>query len=173
MRLIPLLLILIAVLEIMVFMWSGQYLGFWLTVVLVLASAFVGAFLIRAQGVHVLVEMRSKGPGRGSVARIKPLAQSIFESLCLMLTAAFLITPGFLTDITGLLLLVPSVRLALYAKVRPHISSSMMDDAFADDPYAGPWDMPSDSKSEKKPRRNKKARKTILVEAEDEQGKAK
>ncbi len=118
MRFLPLILISIAVLEIMVFMWAGQYIGFWQTVVLVLASAFVGSFLVRAQGMQALADLQ-----RASLTGEAEIGKTIFTGACLLLAGAFLITPGFITDITGLLLLVPALRLAVYTALKSRLAA--------------------------------------------------
>ena len=118
MRFIPLILIATAVLEIMVFMWAGQFIGFWSTVGLVLTSAFVGSFLVRAQGMKALADFqRSAATGEGEVGL------TIFTGLCLLLAGAFLITPGFITDTFGLLLLIPPLRTRVYAALKPRLAS--------------------------------------------------
>lgn len=117
MRFIPLLLILLAVVEIMVFMWAGQFIGFWTTIGLVLASAFVGSFLVRAQGMKAWADFqRSAATGEGEIGL------AIFTGVCLLLAGAFLITPGFITDTVGLLLLVPPLRSGVYYALKSRLA---------------------------------------------------
>ena len=124
MRFIPLILILLAVVEIMVFMWAGQYIGFWTTIGLVLASAFVGSFLVRAQGMRALADFqRSAATGEGEIGL------AIFTGVCLLLAGAFLITPGFITDILGLLLLVPPLRASVYYALKSRLAGLAMSGA--------------------------------------------
>jgi len=42
----------------------------------------------------------------------------VFEGLCLLLAGALLLTPGFITDAIGALLLLPPVRATLYRELR-------------------------------------------------------
>ena len=117
MRFLPFLLILLAVAEIMLFMWAGQFIGFWTTILLVLASAFVGSFLVRAQGMRALAEFqRSAATGEGEVGL------TIFTGICLLLAGAFLITPGFITDTLGLLLLIPPLRATVYRAIKSRLA---------------------------------------------------
>jgi len=117
MRFLPVFLILLAVVEIMLFMWAGQFIGFWPTILLVLVSAFVGSFLVRAQGLRAWADFqRSAATGEGEVGL------AIFTGICLLLAGAFLITPGFLTDTIGLLLLVPPLRQGVYAGLKSRLS---------------------------------------------------
>jgi UPF0716 protein FxsA len=45
----------------------------------------------------------------------------VFEGLCLLVAGVLLLTPGFLTDATGALLLVPQVRALLYRQVADYL----------------------------------------------------
>ena len=118
MRFIPLILITLAVVEIMVFMWAGQFIGFWPTVGLVLASAFIGSFLVRAQGMKALADFqRSAATGEGEIGL------TIFTGVCLLLAGAFLITPGFITDTLGLLLLIPPLRMGVYQAIKSRLAT--------------------------------------------------
>ena len=116
MRALPFAFILLAVIEIMVFMWAGQYIGFWWTILLVLISAFAGAFLVRQQGMQAWADFqRTLATGKGEIGL------SIFTGICLLLAGAFLITPGFLTDTLGLLLLIPPLRFAVYSGIKARL----------------------------------------------------
>ena len=117
MRILPIALILLAVIEIMLFMWAGQYIGFWTTILLVLISAFIGSFLVRQQGMQAWADFqKSAATGSGEVGL------AIFTGICLLLAGAFLITPGFLTDTIGLLLLVPPLRASAYQAIKSRLS---------------------------------------------------
>ena len=118
MRALPFALISLAVIEIMVFMWAGQYIGFWWTILLVLISAFAGAFLVRRQGLQAWADFqRTLATGQGEIGL------SIFTGICLLLAGAFLITPGFLTDTLGLLLLIPPLRFAVYSRIKAQLGN--------------------------------------------------
>ena len=113
MRFIPLILIALAIVEIMIFMWAGQFIGFWLTVFLVLASALIGSFLVQMQGLKAWRDFqRSLMTGEGEIGI------TIFTGICLLFAGAFLITPGFITDGLGLLLLIPSLRVGFYKTLK-------------------------------------------------------
>ncbi|HSA80801.1 MAG TPA: FxsA family protein, partial [Geminicoccaceae bacterium] len=45
----------------------------------------------------------------------------VFEGLCLLVAGVLLLTPGFLTDAAGALLLVPQVRALLYGQVAGYL----------------------------------------------------
>ena len=104
----PLLLILIfigvPILEIAVFIEAGDLFGLWPTLAAVVLTAVAGAALLRAQGLAVLGRARRQ-LDRGEV----PVAEAL-TGVCLLIGGALLLTPGFITDTAGFLLLIPPVR---------------------------------------------------------------
>jgi UPF0716 protein FxsA len=105
---VPLLLILffvgVPILEIAVFIRAGDLIGLWPTLGAVVATAVAGAALLRAQGLAALGRARAQ-LDQGQV----PIAEA-FTGACLLLGGALLLTPGFITDTVGFLLLIPPVR---------------------------------------------------------------
>lgn len=90
--------------EIAVFIQAGDLIGLWPTLGLCVATAVIGSILIRAQGLAALMRARATAD-RGAI----PMAE-VFTGLCLFLAGALLMTPGFITDTIGFLLLIPPVR---------------------------------------------------------------
>lgn len=72
-----------------------------------LVTAFLGGFLIRAQGLAAL------NAARGDLQTGKMPVDAAVDGALLVVAAPFLMTPGFLTDIVGFALLIPPVRRAL------------------------------------------------------------
>ncbi len=104
----PLLLIAIfigvPVLEIAVFIQAGELFGLWPTLAGVVATAIVGGAMIRAQGL-VALERARHSVDEGQI----PVTE-VFTAVCLLVAGALLLTPGFVTDSVGFLLLVPPLR---------------------------------------------------------------
>jgi UPF0716 protein FxsA len=95
--------------EIAVFIQAGEIIGLWPTLAAIVATAVIGAALLRAQGLATLERARRQvDQGRLPV-------REVFTGVCLLLAGALLLTPGFLTDTVGFLLLVPPVRQAIGA----------------------------------------------------------
>ena len=94
----------IPVIEIALFLLIGQEIGIWTTLALILLTAVVGSFLLQIQGLSVFQRVR-RSLDEGNVP-----VDSVLDGLCLFVAGAFLITPGFLTDTLGFLLLIPLVR---------------------------------------------------------------
>ena len=102
--LIPVLLLLVPAVEIAVFVKVGQVIGAWNVLALVFLSAISGAALLRYQSIGVI-----RGLDRDLKQGRTPDA-SLFDAFLIVVGAVLLIVPGFVTDIVGLLLMIPFVR---------------------------------------------------------------
>ncbi|GAB4354111.1 MAG: membrane protein FxsA [Gammaproteobacteria bacterium] len=117
MPLLPLLFILFLVVpiaEIYLLIQVGQRIGALPTVGLVVATAVLGAALLRQQGLSTLMQAR-RMMDRGELPAI-PLLEGLF----LVFGGALLLTPGFVTDGVGFLCLVPAVRRWVIRQVIEH-----------------------------------------------------
>lgn len=102
--LLPAVLLIIPALEIFVFVKVGQAIGAWKVVALIFLSAILGAALLRFQSISVIRRLdRDLRQGRTPDA-------SLFDGFLIVVGALLMIVPGFLSDIVGLLLMIPFVR---------------------------------------------------------------
>jgi UPF0716 protein FxsA len=99
--------IVVPIAEIVLLVWFGQTFGFWITVLLVLVTALLGSFLLAQQTAATFRRVRFEA----REGRIP--AKTLADGAMLLVAGAFLLTPGLLTDATGLALLVPGVRNAI------------------------------------------------------------
>ncbi|EHZ7430505.1 FxsA family protein [Vibrio cholerae] len=99
----------VPVIEIALFIQVGGVLGVWPTIALVLLTAIVGASLVRSQGLQTLLTVQQR------LAQGQLPAQQILEGVMLAVAGVLLLTPGFFTDILGMLVLLPTPR-AYFAK---------------------------------------------------------
>ena len=99
-----LILLLIPVAEIAVFIQVGSRLGVGMTLLLVLASAVFGIWLVRAQGFATATRVQAM------IARGESPALSMLEGLALLAAGVLLLIPGFLTDVAAFVLLIPPLR---------------------------------------------------------------
>lgn len=102
--LIVLILLALPFVEIAVLIEVGGLIGAWPTVALALLGSCAGVIVVRVAGLAMLHRARM------AVARNEPPMDELLDGLCLLLAGALLIVPGFVTDVLGLLLLVPWVR---------------------------------------------------------------
>jgi|HigsolmetaAR203D_1030402.scaffolds.fasta_scaffold00104_27 UPF0716 protein FxsA len=104
MPLVLLALLVLPIAEIAVFIQVGDLIGLWPTVLGVVLTAFLGAAILRRQG------MRTLQDSQNALRRDESPVRQLFHGFCLFLAGALLLVPGFITDAIGLLLLIPPVR---------------------------------------------------------------
>lgn len=90
----------------LLFQLSGVF-GFWTTVAVVLLTGFVGAWLAKMQGWLTMFRIRSE------LASGKLPAEAMGDGVMLLVAGVLLITPGVITDVVGLSLLLPPVRIVV------------------------------------------------------------
>ncbi len=100
-------LIVVPIIEIAVFINVGGVIGLWPTLAVVILTAMAGTFLLRQQGLATLHRAQKK-----LTSEELPLAE-LFDGACILFAGALLLTPGFVTDAVGLVLMAPPVRRAL------------------------------------------------------------
>lgn len=110
-RLLFILFLVVPLVEIFFLIQVGQVIGAGWTIFLVVATAVIGAFLLRLQGFQTL-HRAQRTMQQGQLP-----ATEMLEGLCLLVSGALLLTPGFVTDAMGFLLLVPPVRQVLIAQM--------------------------------------------------------
>lgn len=100
---------LIPFVEIALLLNIGDIIGGWTTFFIVILTAFVGAKLVRQQGLQTLQSAQRK------MATGQLPGEEISTAVALLVAGVLLITPGFMTDALGLALLTPGVRKPLTA----------------------------------------------------------
>jgi UPF0716 protein FxsA len=103
-RILLLLFLIIPAIEIALFIQIGGAIGVIPTLLLIVVTAVLGVTLLRMQGLLTLVRVQ-ESLDRGEIPAIE-----LVEGLMLLISGAFLLTPGFFTDAVGFAVLVPVVR---------------------------------------------------------------
>lgn len=103
--------VVVPIVELVILVWIGTQIGFWYTVGIVVATGLLGAVLAPLQGARAWRAIATAWQD-GRVPGRELVAGALF-----LVGAAFLITPGVLTDLTGLLLMFPFVRKGLSGAV--------------------------------------------------------
>lgn len=112
--------VIVPLIELYILLEVGEIIGAGITFLIIIATAFIGTRLVRQQGLstwHSIQQQMQMG---------QIPAQSLFDGICILVSGVLLITPGFITDIVGMLLLTPPFRIALYAQVGRHIKVRTM-----------------------------------------------
>ena len=113
----PLFLLFVAVplIEIALFIKIGGAIGLGWTLAIVLGTAVLGTWLIRNQGAMAMNDLRR------SLNELRDPSEPLAHGAMIIFAGALLLTPGFLTDSIGFLLLLPPVRQAIIAFVRSRV----------------------------------------------------
>ena len=90
--------------EIYVLVSVGQTIGGLSTVLLVVITAFIGSSLLRQQGWSTMAKAQQ------SMSEGRTPAMEMMEGVVILVSGILLLTPGFLTDVLGLLGLMPWSR---------------------------------------------------------------
>jgi UPF0716 protein FxsA len=102
--LLVLVFIAVPIAEIAVIIKVGSWLGVGETIALLLGVSLLGIWLVKRQGIGVLRRMREQM----NAGRVP--GTEMVDGALLLFAGALLIPPGFITDVVGLLLLLPPVR---------------------------------------------------------------
>lgn len=94
----------VPILELLLFIYVEGRIGLGRMLIAVIITAIFGAFLVRQQGVAVLLRLRED-----LRTGVMPGHQLVHGALVLV-GGALLLTPGFLTDAVGFGLMIPVVR---------------------------------------------------------------
>jgi UPF0716 protein FxsA len=104
--LLVILFVLVPIAEIYVIIQVGQAIGALWTVLILIVDSLIGARLLGWQG------RRAWGAFQGALAEGRIPHREVLDGVLIILGGAFLLTPGFITDAVGLLLLIPPTRAA-------------------------------------------------------------
>jgi UPF0716 protein FxsA len=98
----------------------GQALGFWWTIAFMIVTAALGTYFGKREGLKVWREWRE------SLARGSMPEEGILGGVLVLVGAVLLVTPGVLTDITGLALLIPVSRRFIGKHVRAYLEKKFL-----------------------------------------------
>jgi UPF0716 protein FxsA len=104
MPLLILVFIIVPIAELYVILKVGDLIGILPTVALLVADSLLGSWLMRSQG-RVVWQRFQETMQAGRLPH-----REVFDGVLVIFGGAFLITPGFLTDVIGVLLLLPPTR---------------------------------------------------------------
>ena len=99
-----LLFIVVPIAELAVIIQVGQAIGVWWTIALLIADSVLGSLLMRSQGRAVWRRFND------AMHAGRPPAREVLDGVLVIFGGALLLTPGFLTDVLGLILLIPPTR---------------------------------------------------------------
>ncbi len=110
---------LVALVEMATFFGVSSQIGLGPAIVIALGTAFVGAYMVRRAGVAVWRRIRDK------IRQSRMPGRELVAGVAILLAGAFLISPGFITDVLGFALLVPAVQGWMHRVVTDRLSSRL------------------------------------------------
>ncbi len=98
--------------ELAILLYLGSLIGVLYTIVIVVVTGIVGAFLAKRQGLAVVSRIRS------STERGMLPGEDLLHGALILAGGLLLLTPGLLTDVVGFVFLIPRTRKAMMNWVR-------------------------------------------------------
>ena len=115
----------IPVVEIYLLIQIGTIFGALTSIALVIVTGFLGAYLARIQGLQTLFRIQK------SLREGQMPSSELLDALLIGIAGLVLLTPGFLTDAFGFLLLIPNTRTAikqwLHRQIEVRYTSTLPD----------------------------------------------
>ena len=127
-----LILLAVPVIEIALFITVGDVIGIWWTIAAVILTAIAGTLALRAQGAQMMNRARQ------AMHAPQDMPDVLGEGLLLFASGLLLLTPGFLTDAIGALLLFPPTRRVVWRLIARNAAVHVAGATFSHGPAHGP-----------------------------------
>ena len=110
----------IPIIEIYLLIEIGSIFGVLTAITLVILTGFLGAFMARIQGLQTLFRIQE------SLREGRMPSGELLDALLIVIAGLVLLTPGFLTDSAGFLLLIPTTRNSIISWLQRQIELRYM-----------------------------------------------
>jgi UPF0716 protein FxsA len=115
--------VVVPILEIYVIIQVGQAIGALWTIALLIADSIIGSVLMRSQGRAAWRRFQL------ALAEGRMPAREVLDGVLVIFGGAFLLTPGFCSDIVGALLLLPPTRAVIRRMLMRRFTFQLLSDA--------------------------------------------
>ena len=105
--------------ELSILIWIGGQTAWWVPIVMVIGTGIAGAALARWQGWQVLQRIREEA----RAGRVP--ASALIDGFLILVAGILLVTPGVLSDLVGVALLIPPLRSIVKRGVAAWIKRNM------------------------------------------------
>lgn len=112
-----LLFVVVPIAELYVIIRVGASIGFLNTLAVIIAVGFIGSWLVKREGMRTWVRFNQ------TLASGQVPAKEMVDGVLILGAGALLLTPGFLSDVFGILMLFPPTRAALRAYVLKRVKA--------------------------------------------------
>jgi UPF0716 protein FxsA len=123
--LLVLVFIVVPIAELFLIIQVGELIGVWWTIALLIADSILGSVLMRSQGRAAWRRFNV------ALQAGRPPAREVLDGVLVISGGALLLTPGFISDILGLLLLLPPTRAVVRAILVRRFADRMIASAVA------------------------------------------
>lgn len=107
-----LVLTIVPILEISILIKLSKYIGIGYTILIVLGTGILGAYLARSEGRGILRRIRIE------MSEGRMPADELINGLCVIIGGVLLLTPGIFTDTMGFILIFPVTREAIKVMIK-------------------------------------------------------
>jgi UPF0716 protein FxsA len=129
--------LLVPIAELYVIVQVADSAGVGTTIALLVAVSVLGSWLVKREGLGVVRRMQE------ALARAELPTNQLVDGVLILFAGALMLTPGFLTDVLGLVLLIPptraAVRSVMLRRFRTRIESGLGFAAAGPGGAAGMW----------------------------------
>ncbi len=119
--LLVLVFLVVPLVELYLIIQVGSAIGALNTIVLLVVMAAAGGWLVKREGLGVLRRIQSQLQGGRLPGR------DLVDAFLILFAGALMLTPGFLTDVVGLALLLPPVRSVVRTTLGHRVSKHLLD----------------------------------------------
>ena len=120
MALLALLFLVVPLVELFVIIQVGQAIGALNTVGILLLDSIIGGWLMKREGMAALRRFQAK------VSNGQLPENELIDGFCILFGGALMLTPGFLSDLLGIALLLPPVRAAIRPIVKRQVGKRIV-----------------------------------------------
>ncbi|MFW6415236.1 MAG: FxsA family protein [Thermodesulfobacteriota bacterium] len=113
---------LLPIAEIYLLIKLGGFIGAFNTILIVIATAILGGYLAKSESTRTFAQIRL------NLDQGKVPTEDLLDALLIFIAGAILLTPGFITDIAGLLLLIPTSRKYIKSMLRQKFEHKIQRD---------------------------------------------
>lgn len=115
---------LVPIIELALLLKLNTYIGLGYTLLIVLITGIVGAYLAKQQGRGILQNIRLE------MSQGRMPGDELVNGLCVLIGGAFLLTPGLMTDTAGFILVIPFTRAVIKRVIKARLKSMIEEGTF-------------------------------------------
>jgi len=113
----------VPLIELLILVKIAMHIGFFYTMVIVVGTALLGAYLVKKEGLAVINRFKMSLDGG-----VFP-EEEMLDGALILVAGALLVTPGVTTDFFGFMLVLPLPRSFIKIRLKRYLKDKMQDTA--------------------------------------------